>query len=197
VFSASLPLTPYDQTDLYLGSVLNLQSRQMTIVEAPQFVTNSKPKHCLIYKVDSYSDLMNVLTQTDAFKLINLKLGLLDNSVLQGLNVHEGQRVLAVEFLGTPSNSLLNDSRLLQNFNCYDPNYNSNLLFNKAIVQQSLSKKVSLCVVKPHIIKNHLLSKVLTDILNSGFDVTSVEIQNLNKVEVDEIFEVYKGVLND
>jgi len=162
----------------------------MTIVEAPQHVTNSQPKHCLLYKVDSYSDLMNVLSQTDAYKLINLKLGLLDQSILQGINVHEGQRVLAIEFIGTPSNNLLNDSRLLQNFNCYDKNYNSNLLFNKAIVQQSLSKKVSLCAVKPHIVKNHLLSKVLSDILNAGFDVTSVEIQNLNKLEVDEIFEV-------
>lgn len=140
---------------------------------------------------------MNVLTQTDQYKLINCKLGLLDQNVISGLNVREGQRVLAVEFLGTPSNSLLNDSRLVQHWDCYDPNYNSQLLFNRALVQQSLSKKVSLCVLKPHIVKNHLFSKVLSDILNAGFDVGSLEMQNLNKLEVDELFEVYKGVLND
>lgn len=185
-----MPLTPYDSSDLFLGATLNLQSRQMTIVEAPDHVTHNQPKNCLIYKVDSYSDIMNVLTQTDQYKLINCKLGLLDESVLSGLNVKEGQRVLAVEFIGVPSNSLLNDSRLVKQWNCYDSNYNTHLLFNRAIVQQSLSKKVSLCVLKPHIVKNHLFSKVLSDILNAGFDVSSLEVQNLNKLEVDEIFEV-------
>merc|ERR1712216_447745 len=70
-------------------------------------------------------------------------------------------------------------------------------LFNKGVVQQQLNKNVSLCVIKPHVLKSNILSKVVGDILNGGFEISSMELQNMNKLEVDEIFEVYKGVLND
>lgn len=64
-------------------------------------------------------------------------------------------------------------------------------------MQQQLNKNVSLCVIKPHVLKSNILSKVVGDILNGGFEISSMELQNMNKLEVDEIFEVYKGVLND
>jgi len=47
------------------------------------------------------------------------------------------------------------------------------------------------------VLKCNILSKVVEAILAEGFEISSMELQNLNKLEVDEIFEVYKGVLND
>jgi len=38
---------------------------------------------------------------------------------------------------------------------------------------------------------------VIGAILEGGFEISSMELHNMNKLEVDEIFEVYKGVLND
>jgi nucleoside-diphosphate kinase len=52
-------------------------------------------------------------------------------------------------------------------------------------------------VVKPHVLKSNILSKVIGAILEGGFEISSMELHNMNKLEVDEIFEVYKGVLND
>jgi len=63
-------------------------------------------------------------------------------------------------------------------------------LFNRGILQQELNKNVSLCVIKPHILKNNLLSKVVDEIMAAGFDISSLELLNMNKLEVDEIFEV-------
>lgn len=65
------------------------------------------------------------------------------------------------------------------------------------MIQQQLNKSVSLCVVKPHVLKSNILSKVIGAILDGGFEISSMELHNMNKLEVDEIFEVYKGVLND
>lgn len=138
-----------------------------------------------------------MLTQVDKFKLTNLKLGTLDKAVVTNIAVHEGQRVLAVEFLGVPDNSLSQDAKCLAALDCYAPAYNAATLFNRGVLQQQLNKHVALCVVKPHIVKNHLLSAVLGDVLRAGFDLASVELFNMHKLEVDEIFEVYKGVLND
>lgn len=53
-----------------------------------------------------------------------------------------------------------------------------------------MNKNVSLCVIKPHVLKSNILSKVVGDILNGGFEISSMELQNMNKLEVDEIFEV-------
>jgi len=45
-------------------------------------------------------------------------------------------------------------------------------------------------VIKPHILKSRQLSKVVDEILTAGFDLSSLELVNLNKLEVDELFEV-------
>jgi len=103
---------------LFLGSILNLQSRQMVVSEVPQGVQSQQQKNCLIFKVDSYEDLMNILSQTDQYKLSNLKLGTLDSSVVTNLQVREGQRVLALEFVGVPDASLQQDSKCLSVVNC-------------------------------------------------------------------------------
>lgn len=197
VFSASLSLAPYTQDDLFLGSIINLQSRQMTVSEVPSHLLERTPKNCLIFAVDSYQDLLNVLTQTDQYKLTNLKLGTVDRDVISNLDVREGQRVVAVEFVGVADNSLKQDSKCVAVLDCYDKSYNSNQLFRRGLVQQPLNKTVSLCIIKPHIVKSHLLSKVVDEIVAQGFELSSLELNNLNKFEVDEIFEVYKGVLND
>jgi len=133
---------------------------------------------------------MNVLTQTDKYKLTNLKLGTIDREFVTNLSVREGQRVLAVEFTGVPDAGLAANPKCLANLDCYSQGYDSNKLFNKGVVQQQLNKNVSLCVIKPHVLKSSILSKVVDEILNGGFEISSMELQNMNKLEVDEIFEV-------
>jgi nucleoside diphosphate kinase len=126
-----------------------------------------------------------------------LKLGTVDNEFVTNLNVRDGQRVLAVEFTGVPDAGLAANPKCLANLDCYSSSYDSNKLFNKGVIQQQLNKSVSLCVVKPHVLKSNILSKVIGAILEGGFEISSMELHNMNKLEVDEIFEVYKGVLND
>jgi hypothetical protein len=117
-------------------------------------------------------------------------LGTVDREFITNLSVREGQRVLAVEFTGVPDAGLAANPKCLANLDCYSSGYSSNKLFNKGVVQQQLNKNVSLCVIKPHVLKSNILSKVVADILDGGFEISSMELQNMNKLEVDEIFEV-------
>mmetsp|Transcript_5655 Transcript_5655/g.5020 ORF Transcript_5655/g.5020 Transcript_5655/m.5020 type:complete len:134 (-) Transcript_5655:460-861(-) len=133
---------------------------------------------------------MNVLSQTDKYKLTNMKLGTVDREFVTNLSVKEGQRVMAVEFTGVPDAGLAANPKCLANLDCYSKGYDSSKLFNKGIIQQQLNKSVSLCVIKPHVLKSNILSKVVEAILAEGFEISSMELQNLNKLEVDEIFEV-------
>lgn len=114
-----------------------------------------------------------------------MKIGTLDLTYISNIQIREGQRILGVEFVGIPSKCLTD--RCIKVVDCYEPGYNSERLFNKGILQQQLSKHVSLCIVKPHILKSENLSKVVSNVIESGFDVSSLELVNLNKFEVDEL----------
>jgi len=103
---------------MFLGSIINLQSRQMKVVEVPDHLKADTSKNCLIFTIDSYNDVMNVLTQTDQYKLTNLKLGTVDREFITNLSVREGQRVLAVEFTGVPDAGLSANPKCLANLDC-------------------------------------------------------------------------------
>lgn len=53
----------------------------------------------------------------------------------------------------------------------------------------------SCLIIKPHVIKEGSLGKVIDLIISSGFEISSMEMFYLDKVTAEEFFEVYKGVL--
>lgn len=59
------------------------------------------------------------------------------------------------------------------------------------------SNNTTLCLVKPHAIKEGLLGVVVSDIVSSGFDITAMGIFNLEKANVEEFYEIYKGVVRE
>jgi hypothetical protein len=90
----------------------------MKVVEVPDHLKADTSKNCLIFTIDSYNDVMNVLTQTDQYKLTNLKLGTVDREFVTNLSVREGQRVLAVEFTGVPDAGLSANPKCVANLDC-------------------------------------------------------------------------------
>ncbi|XP_077552893.1 nucleoside diphosphate kinase homolog 7 [Haemaphysalis longicornis] len=55
--------------------------------------------------------------------------------------------------------------------------------------------KTTCCVIKPHVFKDGNVSKVLGKILNSGFEVTALEMFHLDCAKAEEFLLVYKGVV--
>jgi len=53
----------------------------------------------------------------------------------------------------------------------------------------------SLCIIKPHIVKDGQLGQVIDMILQAGFEISACELFNLNRSTVEEFYSVYKGVL--
>ncbi|XP_077512780.1 nucleoside diphosphate kinase homolog 7 [Amblyomma americanum] len=51
------------------------------------------------------------------------------------------------------------------------------------------------CVVKPHVFKDGNVSRVLRKILNSGFDITALQMFHLDCAKAEEFLLVYKGVV--
>jgi len=53
----------------------------------------------------------------------------------------------------------------------------------------------SLCIIKPHIIKNGQAGQVIDMILQGGFEISACEMFSMSRPMIEEFYGVYKGVL--
>uniref|UniRef100_A0A673TA08 Nucleoside diphosphate kinase homolog 7 n=1 Tax=Suricata suricatta TaxID=37032 RepID=A0A673TA08_SURSU len=53
------------------------------------------------------------------------------------------------------------------------------------------------CIIKPHAISEGLLGKILTAIRDAGFEISAMQMFNMDRVNVEEFYEVYKGVVSE
>ena len=53
----------------------------------------------------------------------------------------------------------------------------------------------TLCLIKPHILKNAQAGEVIDMILQAGFEISAMEMFQLSRAVIEEFYCVYKGVL--
>ena len=53
----------------------------------------------------------------------------------------------------------------------------------------------TLCLIKPHVLKEGIAGQVIDAILEAGFEISAMELFNLSQPVIEEFYEVYKGVL--
>nr|XP_035953921.1 nucleoside diphosphate kinase 7 isoform X5 [Halichoerus grypus] len=53
------------------------------------------------------------------------------------------------------------------------------------------------CIIKPHAISEGLLGKILMAIRDAGFEISAMQMFNMDRVNVEEFYEVYKGVVSE
>lgn len=53
----------------------------------------------------------------------------------------------------------------------------------------------SLCILKPHLIRSGDVGPSIDAILQNGFEISAAQLFNLSRPQVEEFYEVYKGVL--
>lgn len=51
------------------------------------------------------------------------------------------------------------------------------------------------CIIKPHAISEGLLGKILIAIRDACFEISAIQMFNMDRVNVEEFYEVYKGVV--
>ena len=69
-----------------------------------------------------------------------------------------------------------------------------NIVFNK-IVHKPMLTNCACLVIKPHAISEGNAGKIIDIILTEGFEISSMQMFYLDKINAEEFFEVYKGVL--
>ena len=75
-----------------------------------------------------------------------------------------------------------------------DAKRESSLIFNK-IRHKPILNNCSCVVIKPHAISEGNAGKIIDILLTEGFEISSMEMLYIDKVQAEEFFEIYKGVL--
>jgi len=55
----------------------------------------------------------------------------------------------------------------------------------------------TLCIIKPHMVKKGVAGEIIRRIEHGGFKITGVAIQEVDKANAEEFYEVYKGVVGE
>lgn len=66
---------------------------------------------------------------------------------------------------------------------------------NKAMAASASLNSCSLCILKPHLIRSGEVGNAIDCILQGGFDITGAQLFNLSRPQIEEFYDVYKGVL--
>ncbi|KAM6963115.1 nucleoside diphosphate kinase homolog 7 [Aplochiton taeniatus] len=53
------------------------------------------------------------------------------------------------------------------------------------------------CIIKPHAISEGLTGKILCSISAAGFEISALQMFNMDQANAEEFFEIYKGVLTE
>jgi nucleoside-diphosphate kinase len=67
--------------------------------------------------------------------------------------------------------------------------------FGQGMKTTAVLNNCTLCLIKPHIIREKKLGQVLGAIIGAGFEISAMELFNLSRAVVEEFYSVYKGVL--
>ena len=65
----------------------------------------------------------------------------------------------------------------------------------RAMQTTAVMNNCTLCIIKPHVIKEGLAGQIIDMILSEGFEISAMEMFNLSRAVVEEFYDVYKGVL--
>lgn len=55
----------------------------------------------------------------------------------------------------------------------------------------------TLCIIKPHAVKEYLIGGILKMITENGFVITAMKMLQLTRAQCDSFYEVYKGIADD
>ncbi|XP_017074930.1 nucleoside diphosphate kinase 7 [Drosophila eugracilis] len=64
-----------------------------------------------------------------------------------------------------------------------------------SIIKNCLFKNTTLAIIKPHSIKDGLLGDIIAEILSNGFRLTAMRMILMARINCEEFYEVYRGVL--
>ncbi|OAF69473.1 hypothetical protein A3Q56_02784 [Intoshia linei] len=209
--------------DLFIGNTINIYCRNFKILEyADEFTKNSflqQNEVCIfMLKAQNMDKLSDVIKEMEIqrllmvsgikmFKIDPLDIDLFESSLPEFsrqeiLNLLKYQ-IIAVKVTGSNSNNILNNEMNLKNKFDYVTRSNDEAEFLSGVIfdakenilrSTATYQNTSLCIIKPHVIKEKNLGNLLTKL---SPNINAIGMFRLNYHCAIELYQVYKTVLPD
>lgn len=201
-----LKRTPYESVKLdhlYLDNVIEVYSRQLKITKFGDAKTSAMfgskcAKVCIVIPSSSYRDVGAILNYAveNGYTLSKLK------TIVEGSSEPSSAGLaFAVELVGEDAENKLveifdrHPNGSFQNIRVFPSDDRSMEMFSDKTPSTAVYDNCSLCVIKPHAVRDGNVGKILTAILEAQLEVSAAQLFVLNRTESANFFEVYKGVV--
>ncbi|KAJ8310840.1 hypothetical protein KUTeg_012705 [Tegillarca granosa] len=236
-------------SDLYIGSTVNILSRQLNFVDYGDDYTRSRLSHKKertlgVIKPDAFSKMGQVLDEVykNGFMITQMKMcKLTRDEAFEFYQEHQGKPfldnllnfvtsgpVVAFELMGescvsnwrqllgpTDSSAARKEyPRSIRAMFGKDTTENAchgsdsiasgvrELEFffpSKGLGRQNTAKftDCTCCIIKPHAVQAGNAGKIISKIMEAGFEISALQMFHMEKANAEEFYEVYKGVVQE
>ncbi|EDW42841.1 GM23827 [Drosophila sechellia] len=200
------------QRDFFVGSKINVFGRQFDIVDYADDTTRTnlakyRKKGFVLLKNNMWTKHLGKFLKTLIDNKININQGMMvqfsPKMVTQFLSGKDttdvSSSVLMNELLAGPAISLelIGDNVVETIKACAQ--YKSTEAETPSVKLspslEELFEKHTLAIIKPHSIKDGLLGDIISEILSNGFRLTAMRMILMARINCEEFYEVYRGVL--
>lgn len=199
--------------NLYIGAIVNVHSRQLTITDyadqKTRNVLSSTLRTFALIKPDAMCHAGEIIQHIEErqFLINQMRQVTLNSKQAEhffGSNGMADKPMIAIELMG--SDCVVNWKRLIENlrYDCHGSSTEEKApeeinFFFSPDVRTTIGQEFNAtnCIIKPHAIKNGEVGKIMSMITQAGFSMRAIQMFTLSKANAEEFYEIYKGVVNE
>jgi len=198
-------------SDLFLGAVINVYARQLKVLNYADDWTKNKlavaqARTLVVVKPNAYQAIGSVISHLYNRGLQVSKLRMLRLSKGEAASVFGQQEdlaslssgpIVAMEVVGEGTQAKVADFQKQENMVYVSSPENGatqckQLLENAKVASTAQLDNCSVCLIRPHAV--HQMGAIADSIIKNGFEISAMQMFNLDRQSADEFLEVYRGV---
>ncbi|CAG2068827.1 unnamed protein product [Timema podura] len=201
--------------DMYIGSTLYILSRNMRILDfANEFTRSSLGKFMEVTfamlkpeALDRCGEILDFIMKNkfiiakmkmvcmEKSHILDLYREHVDKAFMGFLLDHLTSPCLAMKLVGKDAVARWRESQedAKRELEMFFPTCEERIMV--APRTSALLENTTLCLVKPHAVRDGLLGLILSEILRKNFQITAMQMFNMVRAGAEEFYEVYNGVV--
>jgi nucleoside-diphosphate kinase len=198
--------------DLFVGASINVYARHLKVLAYGDAATEKKlstvqARTLIVVKAHAYTKLGSIIDHISSNKLVISKLKMMRLSERDAVNIFGAQsdlqgftsgNIVAMEVVGQNAEAAvasLQEAEGLLYVSSNGGEQCKQLLENPSIPSTAQFSNCSVCLIRPHAMHLGQAGAIIDSILSNSYEISAMQVFNLDRTAADEFLEVYKGVL--
>lgn len=199
-------------SDLFIGSQINVYARQLKVLDYADEYTRNKlaakqSRNLVVVRSNAYKAIGSIMDHLYGKGMQIAKLRMMRLSESEAMNVFGAQSdiqsftlgpVVAMEVVGENAGDKIaafNETENMVYVSSEGDRQIKQLLENPKVAPTAQFDNATVCVIRPHAIINGTGGAIIDSILKAGFEISAMQMFNLDRKAAEEFLEVYKGVV--